>query len=831
MGLLLLGQILGMKKILSLIFLMIMGFTGNAQRSSSAQILHELQKLQNPTRVLYLAAHPDDENTRLISWLVNEVGAHTAYLSLTRGDGGQNLIGTELGAKLGVLRTQELMQARHIDGGQQFFSRAVDFGYSKNARETLELWDEEAVLADVVWVIRKFRPDVIITRFPPDGRGGHGHHTASAMLGMKAFDLAADKNAYPGQLQWVDSWQPRRIYWNSSVWWNPDLDSIARNNPDYVRVDVGGYNAVTGLSNNELASLSRTQHKSQGFGVSMARGSQMEYLQYLKGEKAENGIFDGIDQRWERYDFEDGDEMLAEIIEDFDPRQPARSIPALLELREEADDIEGVVERDYFSSKLTEIILAAAGWHAELLAEKEFVQNGENLPLKLEAINRGDFPLQPKRLEINGERVALKDELLTNETYHHSFEVEVKQPLSQPYWLEHPYTTLFEVKQQQQIGKAENDPNLKAELILQAGKEELRVSLPVWYKFSDRVEGEIIRPVAVAPAVTVNPSRENLVFVSNEPQDLGLEIRFFGEGETNISLEAPGWHISPSTLSVAKPEGSDRMLQKVKVAPNGAGPSTLQLTLSNGQRVKSLTEVDYDHIDKRLVYEEAAVKLINLELAKRGTLVGYIPGAGDEVASAIEQMGYRVVTLDEKALQNQDLSQYQAIVAGIRAYNTQEWLPGAKARLMDYVQQGGNYIVQYNTASRDLLSENLGPYEFSISRKRVTEENAEAEFVMPNHPLLNVPNKLSDADFENWVQERGLYFADSWDQHFDTPLGWHDQGEERLDGALLVAPYGKGSFVYTGISFFRQLPAGVPGAYRLLANILSFNPSAGSNEQ
>lgn len=795
-------------------------------QSSSSDVLHQLKKLQNTSRVLYLAAHPDDENTRMISWLVNGLGANTAYLSLTRGDGGQNLIGTELGAKLGVLRTQELMQAREIDGGQQFFSRAVDFGYSKTAEETLEFWDEDAVLSDVVWVIRKFRPDVIITRFPPDSRGGHGHHTASAMLALEAFDLAASDDAFPEQLKYIDTWQPKRIYWNASTWWNPNLDSIAKQDPDYLKVEVGGYDPIQGMSYNELASMSRTQHKSQGFGVSVARGNQSEYLKFLKGERAEESLFEGISTSWSRYGFDEADEKLAEIIDDYEPMQPTESIPDLLELLDDADEIDHEAERAYFREELTAVITKILGWHAVLLSGEEYLQSGEQVELQLEAINRTDYPVIPRALHVAGQRFELDDELVSNEIYTHDLQLKIDQKLSQPYWLEKPYDKLFTVSEQQLIGQPENQALLEAGLELMLGEQQLSVKVPAVYRFSNRVEGEIIRPVAITPALTVNPAQENMMFSSTEGQELILDIRFFKDVEQSIELEAEGYQLMPSSFSVSKPRQSDRLQKRIKITPQSTGTSTLKIRLANGEAVQSINEIDYPHIDKRLVFETADVKLIFPELSIRGERIGYIPGAGDKVAEAIRQMGYQVDILSENDIQNEDLSQYQAIVAGIRAYNTQEWLPASKERLMEYVHNGGNYVVQYNTSSRDLLSADIGPYPFKISRQRVTEESAEARLQLVDHPVLNSPNELSDADFEGWVQERGLYFASEWDEAYATPIGWNDEGEENQSGGLLIADHGKGAFIYTGISFFRELPAGVEGAYRLLANILSYENAA-----
>lgn len=792
---------------------------------SSSEILHELKKLQNPTRVLYLAAHPDDENTRMISWLVNEVGANTAYLSLTRGDGGQNLIGTELGPKLGVLRTQELMQARRIDGGQQFFTRAVDFGYSKSAKESLEKWGEDEVLSDVVWVIRKFRPDVIITRFPPDKRGHHGHHTASAMLALKAFDQAASKKAFPEQLEYVDTWQPKRIYWNTSTWWDDSLAERAKGNPDYLVVDVGGYDPLMGISNNELASRSRTQHKSQGFGVSVDRGSQKEYLEYLKGEKAKENLFEGIAEGWSRFGFEKGDKALRKIIQDYEPASPTTSLDALLSLYQDAAAIKDTRRREYFRQQLQSIILKTLGWHAEVLAPDQYLQKGEDVKLKLEAISRAAVKVTLKNLSFAGEEKEIAAELPVNEDFEYEMQARIDAPVSQPYWLEHSFGDLYTVKEQTKIGMPENPAALEAELQLEINGQSLRVSVPVTYKYSDRVEGEIIRPVFVTPDVVVDPGTDNMIFVGDQVQDLDLQFRFFEKKDVSVHAEAQGWEITPSEFSIAPAEAGSMAMQTLQVKPTSQSrQQPLVIRFEEEGDAMTMNEISYPHISNRLVFEKAEVPLMHIDLKKEGELIGYIPGAGDEVAQAIAQMGYEVEILTEDKLRDADLSKYRAIVAGIRAYNTQEWLPAVKQRLMEYMADGGIYLVQYNTASRDLLSKDIGPYDFEITRNRVTEEDAEVRFMHRDHPVLNEPNHISEGDFKDWVQERGLYFAGNYDKHYVAPLGWNDEGEDIQKGALIIGNYGKGAFIYTGISFFRELPAGVPGAYRLLANLLSYQP-------
>jgi LmbE family N-acetylglucosaminyl deacetylase len=791
--------------------------------AQSSQIIHELKKLQHTQRVLYMAAHPDDENTRLISYLANEVGAETAYLSLTRGDGGQNLIGNELSEKLGVLRTQELMQARKIDGGKQFFTRAVDFGYSKTADETLEKWNKEELLSDVVYVIRQFRPDVIITRFPPDARAGHGHHTASAILAQEAFDKAADPNYEPDQLNaQIKLWQPTRLYWNTSVWWGLPLDSLYEVTDDYIRMDVGGYDANLGKSYNELASLSRTQHKSQGFGVSIARGSQLEYLKHEAGPKATDNMFDGIPNQWAGYGAGEIDDQLVAILEAFDPQKPEESLQALFELRNLGSKITNTAQQSYFYNNLDGILWMASGLRVEALGEKEFVYPKDSLKVRLELLNRSNIEasLKSYSLEAGGNTTVGKvNEELSNGITKIEAKALVPRILSsQPYWLAKPFANMFSLADMSDLGKPENDPQLKAVFIIKTPYGLLKAERAVRYKYSDRVEGEIEKPVAIIPPLLVDIAEDNLLFIGKQSKQLNLRFQNPNEEPYTVKASAVGFEISPSSFEV---KANQTVMLEIRPLNDNA-VARLQLTYADDKVLQTMTELDYGHIDKRIVLKAAAPKLVSMRLAKKGTLVGYIPGAGDNVADAIRQMGFEVDILNEAAIRTYDLSKYKAIVTGIRAYNTEEWLPSVHSILLNYIDKGGNFIVQYNTRSRDLLSTQIGPYDFTLSRERVTEEDASVRFTLPEHPVLNKPNKISMADFDGWVQERGLYFASEWNDAFSTPLAWHDKGEPDRLGGLLIAPSGSGAFIYTGISFFRELPAGVPGAYRLLANLISY---------
>ncbi len=827
-----------MKKVL--LNLLVLAFCGSsfAQGSSSSELLHRIHQLQNPTRVLYLAAHPDDENTRMISWLSNDIGAQTAYLSLTRGDGGQNLIGMELGAQLGVLRTQELMQARNIDGGQQFFTRAVDFGYSKNPDETFEQWDRDQVLSDVVRVIRQYQPHIIITRFPPDARAGHGHHTASAVLALEAFKKAADGNAYPEQN--LKPWRVKRIFWNHSSWWQRNIDSLAAADPSYFVVDVGTYIPELGLSCNELASYSRSQHKSQGFGVAVARGSSKEYLKLMDGDMPEEGIFDGIPQNWEEAG-QPWAEAFNKIKAAFDPQAPHKMVPAIMDALQKIRPPAGgaYFPYSYLYDDLKELAANALGLKLELLAESEYAVAGERMKFTARAIQRSPFEVEVTSLDHNWGKPGIhsyqKTKLPSNELVQAEIELEVpSKSMSQPYWLQEPYGTMFKVHRSDLIGDPENEAAFKIPVDVYLEGREMSLEVPARFKFSDRVEGEIERPMMVVPKITVQSTVSKIFFLDEQSKSLNLDFRSYKAGTYTVLLSADNWKLNPQELTLNFEEGNSLQSVAIEVKPlTGASSNDLEIglkTISKGvsgesyrvQPIQKLVEIDYSHIDKRMILEEPGISFISLPLKRKGEKVAYVMGAGDKVAEGIAQMGYQVDILDEQALRESELIQYQAVIIGIRAYNTQEWLFKRKDQLEVYMRAGGNVIVQYNTRSRTFQGSDFAPYPFTISRLRVTEEDAAVDFSLPDHAVLNKPNKITQEDFDNWVQERGLYFADSWDESYETPLSWHDKGEPNRDGALLITKVGKGSFMYTGISFFRELPAGVPGAYRLLANLISY---------
>lgn len=794
---------------------------------TAGEIKLALNKLNTLGSVLYLAAHPDDENTRLIAYMANEKLMRTGYLSLTRGDGGQNLIGTEQGGLMGVVRTQELLEARKIDGGEQFFTRAVDFGYSKTPEETFAKWDKQKVLADLVYIIRKFRPDVIITRFPKTAYAGHGHHTASAILAEEAFDLAADSTAFPEQLIYVDVWQPKRLFLNASTWWDKDLPEKAKGNPDYITVDVGTYNPLLGKAYSEIAAESRTMHKSQGFGAAKVRGVQEEYLVLQKGEKFEDDVFDGIDYSWNRIE---GGKEISALIQgantNFDAEHPEKIVPILLKVFTKINALPYSSWKYVKLAEVSRLISSCMGLHAEFIADDFSATPGTLVNAVINIVNRSNLKVKLTNIGIMEKDSTIDLELPKNEMQNINLPfVCENEANTNPYWLNKPYEGIFDVAQQDMIGLPQNLNKLYAAIMLEVEGTFFYLTQPLQYKWTDRVKGEIYRPFIVLPKITAAVAENVYVFSDNTPKKVVVTIKSHEKNSNgNVSLALPkGWKATPELADFSIDEKNQEQQVVFMVTPSATASEVEMKVLINNVPAKEVIFIEYDHIKIQTVLKEARAKMVRLDVKTNGQKIGYIMGAGDEVPNALEQLGYQVVLLDEDKLKNGNLSQYDAIICGIRAYNTNKYMSNVYTSIMDYIKNGGNYIVQYNV-NRGLVTDKIGPYNFNISKDRVTEEDADVTFVDGKHSMLNYPNKLTEDDFEGWVQERGLYFADEWDEEFQPILMMNDKGEISKKGSVLVAHYGKGSFIYTGVSFFRELPAGVSGAFRLFANMVSYKP-------
>ncbi|MGN7514198.1 MAG: PIG-L family deacetylase [Allomuricauda sp.] len=811
-------------------------FAQKPDKLTSAELFHEIQKLNFLGTALYVAAHPDDENTSLISYLANHEKARTVYLSMTRGDGGQNLIGSELAELLGVLRTQELLAARHMDGGEQRFTRAIDFGFSKHPKETLKIWDKEKVLSDVVWAIRNIKPDVIINRFNHRTPGStHGHHTSSAILSMEAFDLANNPNVYSDQLQWTTPWQPKRIFYNTSWWQYGSREKFAEaDKSGMVKLDVGTYYPELGLSNNEIAAMARSQHLCQGFGRLTDRGSSDEYIELLKGDMPQNNnVFEGINTTWSRVE---GGEAVGNILydveENFDFQNPSKHIPELVKAYELLQEVEDEHWRTLKSEELKKIILAAAGLYLEASSASASATPGSQTVINIETINRSSPSVTLKQIEIIGADAKLTPNKVLADNQRENFEISFKVPenisYTSPYWLNKPGTLgTYTVTDQSLIGKPETPSAFKAIFTVEIDGVEIPFEKSVVHRYSRPDRGELYEPFAILPDVTSKIDEKVLIFANADTKEVQVKIRA-GKNDVSgtVALNHPsGWVVSPSSIPFSISQKGEEISVAFNVTPpdmESEGKLEPKITMGNKVYDKELVEIDYDHIPKQSVLLPSEAKVVRMDIKKSGEHIAYIMGAGDNVPESLEQIGYQVHLVDPNDIQNGDLDKYDAVVVGIRAYNVVGALKFKQPVLFDYVERGGTMIVQYNTAGRWASQfENIAPYDVTLSRDRVTDENAEVKILAPNNSLVNFPNAITEKDFDGWVQERGLYFPSEWSSEFTPILSMKDEGETDKQGSLIVAPYGEGHYIYTGLSFFRELPVGVSGAYKLFANMLS----------
>lgn len=806
-------------------------------KPNAVDIYHQIQKLNFLGSVLYIAAHPDDENTRLISYLSNDKKARTAYLSLTRGDGGQNLIGPELRELLGVIRTQELIEARKIDGGEQFFSRANDFGFSKNPTETLQIWDKNQVLSDVVWAIRKFQPDIIINRFDHRSPGTtHGHHTASAMLSMEAFDLAADSNQFSNQLQYVSPWQPKRIFFNTSWWFYGSKEKFeAADKTNLINLKIGTFYASLGKSNQEIAALSRSRHQSQGFGSTGTRGEEDEYIEFLKGEKPydKTNLFEGIDTTWNRIK---GGKAIGDILyaveKNFDFKNPAASVPELVKAYSLIETLEDKHWKLIKLEEIKKIIAACTGLYLEAVTDVQEITPGSTLKVKWEAINRSDIAMNLEGIgavpvykhEDEQKIIPLKNNVSLSENI--TLDLPDNFDFTNAYWLNQPGTNgMYRVDNQEEIGLPDVIRYAKVGFWIGINNVTIPFERLVVYKYNDDVKGEVYQPLDIVPLVTSSIAEKVYIFNSDRSKTISVKIK---AGKDNVNgkakLELPqNWKATPAEIPFIIDKKGQEAIVVFNVTPSSeASEISIKSVIVIGDREfdKEKIDINYSHIYKQMVLKTAETKAIRVKIKTKSEKIAYIMGAGDEVPKSLLQMGYEVTIVKPEALTAEQLQDFDVVMTGIRAYNVVNALAYKQRLLLDFVQNGKTMIVQYNTLD-DLVTKDMSPFPLKLSRDRVTEENAEVRFLAPNHPILNYPNKITPDDFKGWKQEQGLYYPSEWDSNFTPILSSNDQGEKPKNGALLVAKYGKGNYVYTGLSFFRELPEGVPGAFRLLANIIA----------
>jgi len=852
---------------------------------SSSEILQGLKKLDVLGSVMYIAAHPDDENTRLLAYLANGRHLETSYLSLTRGDGGQNLIGPELREQLGVIRTQELLAARRIDGAHQFFTRANDFGFSKTSAEALSVWDHEQVLADVVWVIRQQRPDVLITRFPPDARAGHGHHQASAILAAEAFDAAGDPQRFPEQLKYVQPWQPKRLYWNTGSF----FVKSGENMDAYLKLDAGGYNPLLGQSYGEIAAHSRSQHRSQGFGSAAQRGEAIEYFQFVKGTPAKTDLFEGIDQTWNRVPGGAAvGKMVEDVIRKYDAGNPSASVAGLLEIEKLLSRVNSFSSLRIIYEKnqeLNALIQACLGLRVEAIASTSSTSLNQPVEIRWEMIQSSALPVvesviyapEYKAVDSLKNTPLPAGKLISGKL---SLKPTAGNKTSQPYWLlEPPAVGMYVIPKelilfqetreskllssslgingrrtgyrgfeaqghigtdrrmayagQQLIGHPENPPVADVYFGFKIGADHFSVTVPVQYKHTDPVLGELYQPLAVVPPVLVNiPSARAYVFADQQPKPVPVTLRAGAAGvRGSLALQVPaGWQAEPATVPFTLQNKDDEqtvtfMLHPLAGATEGKSELRAVATVGGQAYSRGIQTIDYPHIPTQTLFPEATAPLVRLRVARGHTsTIGYLMGAGDQVPEALRQLGYTVTLLDPATdLTPERLARYDAVVLGVRAYNVLDKLKTQQPALLKYVENGGTLLVQY-VVNRGVVLPQIGPYPLTLSNNRITVENTPVTFLKPTVPVLTEPNKLTPQDFDQgWVQEQGLYYPSSWDAHYQPIIASHDPGEADQQSAILVAPYGKGRYIYTGLSLFRELPAGVPGAFRILANLVESN--------
>ena len=802
------------------------------QQPDSGELQLAIARLNHLGRLLYIGAHPDDENTALLAWLARERLVDARYLSLTRGDGGQNLLGSEKGELMGVIRTHELLAARRIDGAGQLFTRAIDFGYSKSALESLEIWGHEAVLADVVWIIRRFQPDVIVARFLEADNGGHGHHSASAILAREAFHAAADPARFPEQLSLTRPWQAKRLLWNG---WRLDPaqeDSL-------LQVDTGLYNPLLGRSYTEIAATSRSMHKSQGFGSAERRGHRIEYFRHLGGEFAPADLFDGIDLSWGRV-LPGADSLslsIQEALAAFTPAEPIRALPPLqrawrLLEKAEASSANGRLYLQQKRNELAEVMRACSGLWLEAAASRFVAAPGESLDVSLQVINRSQAPWRLEEIILPWQAGSLTAGagLADNELLERKVKIRIggDAPLTRPYWLQAEASRgLYQVSEAARIGDPLSPPAATVRFRLSLAGMPLTYDLPLLHRWTDPVEGDLYRDLIIAPPVTVHLNEPLLFFPDRSPRPLHLRLTSVAgavAGRIRPALPS-GWQSTPAELHFAlkaRDEEQDLLFQIQPANGSVAGKAHLEIAVDPAgawQSAHDRLTISYPHIPLQLLLPEAEARLLHVPLAGPSLRIGYIMGAGDDIPGCLQQMGHSVTLLSDDDLARGGYQKLDVIVTGVRAWNTRPVLRSARSGLLRWVEGGGTLIDQYNTPQR-LVAEVFAPWPLRISRDRVSDEQAPVTLLAPEHRLLSWPSRIGPADLEGWVQERGLYFADQWDDRYTALLSSHDPGESDKKGGLLHARYGKGNYIFTGYAWFRQLPAGVPGAWRIFNNLL-----------
>ncbi|HZH80879.1 MAG TPA: PIG-L family deacetylase, partial [Gemmatimonadales bacterium] len=787
-----------------------------------AALAGALKQLGATKRVLMIGAHPDDEYSDLVALFARGMGAQVAYLSLTRGEGGQDLIGSELGPELGIIRSEELLAARRIDGARQFFARAYDFGYSKSIDEALRFWARDSLLRDVLDVVRRFRPQVIVSVFSGTPKDGHGQHQVAGVLARQAFEALRDS-----------SWGPVKLY--RSLYFDTAAATL--------RLDAGMIDPVDGRSYHQIAMAGRSQHRSQDEGQLERPGSAVARLAFIEWKDRArtgdgNGLFSGVDT------VVPGRAHYAALIDSaraqLNPLHPGAVVPLLARAFHELGDADSSQQ-----AILTQALLSAAGVAVDGFADDGIVVPGERVQVEASVWNAGDSAVGLGSIDIaapDGWRVERLDAAATMLapgavlSRHFAVTVAPDAPRSQPYFLRRPLQgALYDwsgVPAEVRGLPFEQGPMQMTVRATVAG-EHLVVTREVVYRYRDQSVGEVRRPIFVTRPFDVEITPDLVVWpvdgAAAGPRHFTVTVtnRTRGAAAAQVALTPPpGWGtVPPESLSFQREDESKSLTVTLNL-PSVVKPGAYQLraaALAGRERSEgALAIIDYPHIRPRGVTHAstAEVRVARLTLPALAR-VGYVRGASDRVPEALQAVGVPIELLGPDTLARGDLSRYDAIVIGSRAYETDPALVAANGRILDYGRGGGLVIVQYQ--QYPFVNGGFAPYRLSIARPhdRVTDETAAVTALDPKHPVFHVPNEIGADDWRGWVQERGLYFAHDWDTTYTPLLAMHDPGEAPLQGGLLVAPLGTGTYVYTGLSFFRQLPAGVPGAYRLFANLLA----------
>ncbi|WP_447640466.1 MULTISPECIES: PIG-L family deacetylase [Chitinophagaceae] len=809
----------------------LLGWAQKPESHTSSEILLKLKKLKVLGSVLYMAAHPDDENTALIAYYANEKLYSTNYLSLTRGDGGQNLIGPELREKLGIIRTQELLQARRTDAGHQYFATANDFGFSKNPEEVFTKWNKDTLLANAVWIIRKLQPDVLITRFPKDARAGHGQHSASSMLAEAAFNAAADPNVFPEQLQYVKPWQVKRLVWNTGAWSFANRADFDKYTERLVHFNIGVYNPYLGKSIGEIAAESRSMHKSQAFGTAGNRNADEEYFEPTLGVTARKDLFEDINTTWSRIPNGNSVEVQVEsAIRYFDMSVPDKVLPYLLKAYEAMNLLPASYWKEEKIAETKDLIRDILGLYMTSTVVQSTVSPGDKLHITTEITNRSTQKINVDKLvfSINGNVQTINKQLGGNDfsTIEHSnIELPKDAPFSIYYWLHQPHNDdMYSVQNIHDLNYPENTPAIVVNVYMHIGKDSFSYALPVRYRQVDPVKGELFNPLYITPKAFVNLDNAAYMFPNDQPKTINVKVLSNNDSvDGRVQLDLPkGWTSIP-VFQTIKMLPNDETDLHFTIRPNGEakrGYISANIIVDSVQTNLSEDVIQYSHIPTQVYMFKAEARAESFDIGIKGKNIGYLMGAGDDVPAGLRQIGYSVTLLQDKDITLENLQQYDAVMVGVRAYNTLSKMAHYQDVLLQYCKNGGNVVAQYNVY-RGLISDKIGPYPIQLSNNRVTDENAPVRFTNPTHRALNFPNKITQKDFEGWVQERGLYFPSQWDNRYQTIIASHDPNEKDLEGGILIASYGKGYFVYSVYDWFRELPAGVPGAYRLLANLLS----------